>query len=135
MVTRRQQPEKAEQAGIVKLARSLGGRVYVLGTRRRAGDYQGTMQTPGIPDLLVFLPDSWIQRTAPSYRQVWIEVKAAKGRLSDDQATFQGLCAMAGVDHVVGGVTEFCGWLIREGYLTPQQVPWYRQETTCTNSQ
>jgi hypothetical protein len=48
MVTRRQ-PEKAEQAGIVKLVRALGGRVYVLGTRRKRGDFQGTMQTPGLP--------------------------------------------------------------------------------------
>ena len=136
MTVRRAQPEKAEQAGIVKLAMSLGGRVYVLGTRRRAGDYQGTMQTPGIPDLLVFLPVRWhTSGEAVGYRQLWIEVKAATGRLSDAQNTFQGLCAMSGQPHVVGGVTEFCGWLIAQGYLTREQVPWYRQETTCTNSQ
>jgi hypothetical protein len=27
-----------------------------MGTTRRRGDYPGTMQTPGIPDLMAFLP-------------------------------------------------------------------------------
>lgn len=46
-------PEKVVQAHIVQLIRSLGGRAYVLGTRRRSTDFHGTMQTPvgdGWPD-------------------------------------------------------------------------------------
>jgi hypothetical protein len=49
-------PERVQQAHIIRLVRTIGGVVYVLGTVRRRGDYQGTMQTPGISDLLVFLP-------------------------------------------------------------------------------
>jgi hypothetical protein len=48
--------ERAEQSHIVQLLRTVGGQVYVLGTTRRRGDYAGTMQTPGLPDLLAFLP-------------------------------------------------------------------------------
>jgi hypothetical protein len=43
-------PEKVIQQQIVTLLRSIGAQVWVLGTRRKRGDYQGTMQTPGLPD-------------------------------------------------------------------------------------
>lgn len=49
-------PEKSEQSQIVQLLRSLGAQVYVLGNHRRKGDFAGTMQTPGLPDLQAFMP-------------------------------------------------------------------------------
>lgn len=69
-------PEKAVQAQIVHLLRSIGANVYVLGTTRRKGDHQGTMQTPGIPDLYVFLPrlPSGLDNHIST---LWVEVKAA----------------------------------------------------------
>src|SRR5688572_7830522 len=61
------QLEKLEQTHIIQLIKSLGGRVYVLGTRRSRGkrcqncgtfvpEDQGTRQTPGVSDLITFLP-------------------------------------------------------------------------------
>jgi hypothetical protein len=116
-----QQREKVEQAGIVKLCRSLGGRVYVLGTRRRRGDFQGTMQTPGIPDLCVFMP-----APKPFYVQVWIECKAEGGHLSEAQEQFQELCAFAGMRHIVGGIDTVIAYFIKYGWLRPDQVAHYR---------
>lgn len=43
------QVEKPIQAAITHLLGMLGARVYVLGTRRKRGDHQGTRQTPGLP--------------------------------------------------------------------------------------
>jgi len=61
------QHEKGEQAGGIKLLRTLGATVYTFGTRRSRGkacprcgtfvpEHQGTRQTPGIPDVFAFLP-------------------------------------------------------------------------------
>ena len=47
--------EKEIQADIVKLLETVGAAVYKIGTKRKKGDHQGTMQTPGIPDLLAFV--------------------------------------------------------------------------------
>lgn len=116
----RQSPEKAEQAAIVQLLESLGAKVYVLGTRRRKGDYQGTMQTPGIPDLYVFLPHvrhpQWPH--APfGATALWIEVKAEGGKLSPEQETFQCLCRNREVGHVVGGLHEVMVFLATGGWI------------------
>ncbi len=55
--------EKAEQSDAVNVLSALG-KVYTLGTRRKKGDHQGTMQTPGISDLVVFLrPPKLLQET------------------------------------------------------------------------
>lgn len=133
--------EKTEQAHIIQTIGQVRGKVYVLGTRRPKGDYQGTRQTPGIPDLLVFLPPSPGSRTVmngcsgPSveWRQVWIEAKAAGGRLRPEQVVFAHHCLSAGVDHIVGGLDAVIAWLIREGYLNRDQVAHYRlpSEARC----
>ena len=120
--------EKAEQAHIIQTIRTLGGTVYEIGTKRPKGDYQGTRQTPGIPDLVVFLP---LTKMGPDgcctvWRQVWIEVKAAGGRLRPEQAAFRDLSLAACVDHIVGGLDAVIAWLMREGYLNRDQVAHYR---------
>ena len=40
------QLEKEIQADIVKLLETVGAAVYKIGTKRKKGDHQGTMQTP-----------------------------------------------------------------------------------------
>ena len=111
----RQQPEKQEQAAIVKLLKLLGASVYIIGTKRRKGDYQGTMQTPGIPDLYVFMP---VPNTCePCFVDVWIEVKAPKGRASEAQQAFQQHCANADVRHLVGGIDVVTEWLRKWGWI------------------
>ena len=108
-------PEKVVQQQIVQALTSVGGRVWVLGTRRPRGDYQGTRQTPGLPDLIAFLPpQKWLRRTL-----LFVEVKAAKGRLRPEQRHFQELCAFADVEHIVGGLDAVLAWLAREGYIQP----------------
>lgn len=119
---RRQQPEKAEQANGVHLLRSLGAQVYVLGTRRRSGDYQGTMQTPGVPDVLFFLPP----HVDDSARLVAWECKAPGGRASAPQIQFQAHCRCSGVDHVLGGLDALIEHLIRRKRLKPSQLAWYK---------
>lgn len=112
----RRRPEAVEQAHIVHLLRSLGWRVYVSGTVRRHGDYQGTMQTPGIPDLEAFSP----ARSGSTGRTVLkIEVKAKGGRLSDAQREYEALCqeTQGRVDHVCGALHDVVAWLTERGYL------------------
>ena len=104
-------PERVQQQHIVRLLRTLGAEVYVLGTVRRRGDYPGTMQSPGLPDLLAFLP------RGKERRQVWIEVKASNGRLSPPQLAFREHCRGGGIEHIVGGVDSVIAWLVAEGYL------------------
>lgn len=124
----RAQPEKAAQQHIVQLLRSIGCQVYVLGTHRRRGDYHGTMQTPGLPDVLAFLPPrrEVSGASALARRLLVVEAKAPAGRLRPEQKTFRSCCIDAAVDHVVGGLDAVIAWLIREGYVRMDQVPHYR---------
>ncbi len=120
------QREKGEQQGIVKLLRSLGATVYVIGTRRRRGDYQGTMMSPGLPDLEVFLPLSPVLKGSAGprvgVRLIKIEVKAPGGRLRPEQRAYQALCVAADIDHIVGGLDDVIAWLIAQRYLRSDQV-------------
>lgn len=130
-------PERAEQTKILNLLRSLGAEVYVSGTTRRRGDYQGTMQSPGIPDIEAFLPRPRYQPfgDGPERRLLKVEVKAparvvagrkrAKGRLSQEQEDYRDLCLAAAVDHVHGDVDDVIAWLIAHGYLRPESVGHY----------
>lgn len=119
-------PEKAEQAHIVQLLRSIGAAVYAIGTHRRRGDYQGTMQSPGIPDLMAFLP-AW-DRARPSRRIfLFIECKARGGRLRAEQQVFRDQCLDADVCHIVGGLDDVIAWLTERGYVNANQFPHYRQ--------
>jgi hypothetical protein len=113
-------PERAEQAAIVRLLRTLRAEVYVLGTTRRRGDYPGTMQTAGLPDLVLFLPP---QSAGGRWRQVWCEVKAIDGRLSPAQRAFRGHCGDAGVDYIYGSLTAVIDWLAAQGYVRAARGP------------
>ena len=118
--------EKVEQAHIVQLLRSIGSRVYVLGTHRRRGDYPGTMQTEGVPDLMVFLPAR--DPETPSRRLfLFVEVKAHSGRMRPEQAAFRELCLDADVVHRVGGLDDLIAWLVDRDYVKASNVPHYRQ--------
>ena len=118
----RRQPEAAEQHAIVQLLCTVGCQVWTLGTHRRRGDYHGTMQSPGLPDLLAFLPRAG--------GLLCIEVKAKGGRLRPEQETFRNAClaceAPWQVHHVVGGLDAVIAYLIALGLLKPEQVAAYR---------
>lgn len=118
-------PEKAEQAAIVQLTRALGGYAYVLGTRRRKGDYPGTNQTPGLPDLWLWLP------AQPAHHHpavaLWWECKAARGRRSPEQETFGKLCEAARVPYGYGPLDAYIRQLVDWGRLRADQVPHYRR--------
>ncbi len=111
--------EKYEQADGVKLLRLLGAEVYVSGTVRRAGDYHGSMQTPGIPDVQAFLPST---RRHPPRLLCW-EVKRARGKMSTAQVAYRAHCLAAGVPHVVGDIDALMAWLVEQGYLRADQRP------------
>ena len=132
------QRERSEQAAIAQLLRALGAKVYTLGTTRRKTDsHFGTMQTPGLPDLIAFLkwpPPTRDRRVAATEialgltRQLLVvECKAAGGRMRPEQNEFRGLAIAAGVAHVVGGFDEVIAWLIAAGHMRADQVPHYRR--------
>lgn len=108
--------EKQEQAAIVDLLRAIGATVYVIGTKRRKGDHQGTMQTPGIPDLFAFLPLHKAKvANAPTF--VWIEVKRTGGKCSAAQIEFERNCLDRNVWHFIGGHDAFANLLKVWGFL------------------
>lgn len=125
---------KAEQKHVAALYRTVGADVYELGTTRSRGGRclkcgafvpnrdMSTRQTPGIPDLLVFLPT----RGAEPTLMLWHEVKAGSGRLSADQQKFRSWCQAAHVEHVTGGLDAAIAYLVGHGRLRADQVPHYR---------
>ena len=115
--------EKAIQAQGVRLLRTIGAAVYVLGTVRRKGDHPGTMQTPGLPDVLFFVPH-WAD--VGRLLIVFWEAKAQGGRLSLEQATFRDNCSDAQIAHVTGDLDALIAWLAARGYVREGQVPHYR---------
>lgn len=116
-------PEKAEQAHGIQLLQSLGATVYKLGGARRRGDYQGTMQTEGLPDVFGFLP------VRGSTRRIafWWECKAAGGRVRPEQRVFLELCADADLVHILGTFDDLIAWLAARDYVRTDQFPHYRQ--------
>jgi hypothetical protein len=123
--------ERYEQADGIKLLGSLGARVYVVGTKRRKGDYQGTMQTPGIPDVHAFLPvPKYGNRPLPwgqSRRLLHWEVKSDTGRPSPPQDEYRVLCQLAGVWHVTGNLNALLAALVEHGYIRADQLTAQRQ--------
>lgn len=135
-------PEKVVQQQIVDALRVVGADVYVLGRpglRKRPCPNckalipidPGTRQTPGIPDLLAFLPNAPrpCAGSGPhgvrAAHQLWIECKAADGRMSDDQETFRERCQGAGQAHLVGGLDVVLQYLATWGYC---EIAHYRQK-------
>ncbi len=110
--------EKHEQADGVQLLRTLGAAVYVLGTVRPRGDHPGTCMTPGLCDVMAFLPMGVGERQFLCW-----EVKSATGRLRPEQAAFREHCVSAGVDYVVGDLNALMKWLVSAGYLSADQLP------------
>lgn len=115
--------EKHEQAAGVTLLKSLRCAVYVSGTARREGDYQGTNQTPGISDVLGCLPD---------LRGIlfW-EAKSRRGRPSPEQDAFRTIirayeAAGLPIYHCLGTYDALIAKLITIGMLRGQDVPHYR---------
>jgi hypothetical protein len=118
-------PEKLVQSQIVNLLRSIGAAVYTLGTTRRRGDYAGTCQTAGIGDIFCLMPKP--KEGDGRACGLWVEVKAAGGRLRPEQDEFRKQCIAAGIPHVVGGVDELIAWLIAGGWLKRESVAHYRE--------
>ena len=118
----RRQPERYAQGAIVQLLRTVGCQVWTLGTTRRRGEHHGTMQSPGLPDLLAFLPRGM--------GLLCLEVKAKGGRLRPEQEVFRNAtlaCAAPWqVHHVVGGLDTVIGYLMSLGLLKAQDVAHYR---------
>lgn len=114
--------EKHEQADCVKLLKSLGAAVYVLGTvRPRADSYHGTCQTPGIADIEAWMP---VKGEPGARKLLKLEVKRARGaRLSPEQKAYAAHCHAAGVDYVCGDLTALMRWLVADGYLRRDQLP------------
>lgn len=109
-------PEKVIQSQVVNLLRSIGARVYVLGTVRPKGDTPGTRQSKGLPDLYAFLPPQ--PYTDPdSWKPLWIEVKAQGGKLRPEQAEFRDYSVKAGHRHIVGGLDDVVAYLQKRGWL------------------
>lgn len=130
-------PEKVVQQHVAQLLRAVGAKVYTLGTVRRRGDHPGTMQTPGLPDVIAFLKwpsparaDSRVAGTAEALgltRQLLIiECKAEDGRLRSEQVEFRGLVMAAGIAHITGGVDDVIAWLVAHGHAKATQFPHYR---------
>ena len=112
------QLEKDIQADIVELLDTVGAAVYRIGTTRKKGDHQGTMQTPGIPDLVAFVPVPFPLSTPHRATvQLWIEVKRPGGKLHLVQTEFQLRALEAGCEHIVGGVDEVLDWLKARGVV------------------
>jgi len=124
----KQQREKVVQAQGCALLRSIGASVYVLGTRRPRGDHQGTCQTAGIADVIAFLPTP-PRPPRPQFAAATVlfwEVKAAGGRASADQRTFETACLATATPYVRGGLDALFHFLIRGGWLLPDRVAHYR---------
>jgi len=147
------QHEKIEQSRIVQLATSVQGTVYVLGTRRGrvkcpscgtfVQEYQGTKQTAGISDLVIFLPRARYLSDAvpgiginPASAQyfgpclLFLEAKSKDGRMSPAQRAFRDLVVGLGierVEHCVGTYDDFIRWCCAHGYCRVDSFPHYRQ--------
>lgn len=123
----RRRLEKDEQSLSVQVLESIGATVYALGTRRPRGrtcptcgtfvaEHQGTCQTPGIADLVVFLPAP--RGAAGGARPIlFVEQKAAGGRFSPRQQEFRALAEASPAAYVAGTVDDVIRFLEARGYL------------------
>ena len=128
-------PETTVQSHIVQALRNISAGVYVLGRpglRERRCPHcghmvkldPGTRQTPGVSDLLAFLPDAPRAPFGPG-RLVCVEVKAQGGVLSEDQKTFRNWCERTSTSYLTGGLDVVLEYLKQGGYL--REYASYRQ--------
>jgi hypothetical protein len=111
--------ERVEQANGVKLLRSLGAAVYVIGTVRPSGDHPGTCQTPGLSDVEAFLPP----RAQQPRRLLKWEIKSVHGRLRPAQTVYRRYCLETpGLIYVCGTLDALINALMAHGYLRGDQV-------------
>lgn len=119
------QRERAEQQACRQfLVQALHARVYTLGTTRRKGDHPGTMQTPGLPDLIAFVPVPPLDQQACEL--LTVECKVGKNTRTAPQDEFREFCGRADVAHVTGGLNEVIAWAIEKHLVRPEHVPFYR---------
>lgn len=120
--------EKSEQGSIVNLTEQLGGKVYVLGSRRAIccgvcgspSTDPATRQTEGLGDLAIYLPPPPArQAVCPqlAWTFLWIECKGRGGTLSEAQLVFRQLNEAARVHHLVGGLDEYIAFLEAGGWV------------------
>lgn len=138
------QHESVEQTHILNLLRSVGGEVWVLGTRRTQLCWKckaptrdmSTRQTPGIADIFCILPAPPLAPRTPAPLwwpglpvPVWVEAKRGDGlgRLSAPQEHFRDRCGVASLPHVAGTLMDVTAFLMRHGWLKPDNVPHYRR--------
>ena len=123
--------EKHEQANGIRLIEAVGGKAYVLGTRRAMAcgvcgapsTDPSTRQTPGIGDVLGFIPPSPRAASRALWTAVWIEFKGMGGGLSPEQVEFRNFCRAAGLPHVVGGLDAVMVFLEAQGWIRPAGIP------------
>jgi hypothetical protein len=100
----------------VKLLKLCGAHVWVLGGRRRKGDFPGTMQTPGLADVYAVVPgrdgEMW---------PLWWEVKAKGGRVRPEQLEFREFNTQACIDSLIGGLDVLEQYLESLGHLTQRR--------------
>ena len=103
--------EKHEEAAVIDAYQMAGCKVVIFAQPR------ATMQSAGIPDLLIFDPKtgtSWFmevkRRQGPEYRKV-------NSKQSPGQVAFQELCEACGVEYILGGVAEALDKLRRMGRI------------------
>ena len=90
--------EKQVYEAVCHLYRSVGCEVY------RFSQARASQQTPGIPDLLVYM----LRQPRVAF---FHEVKTPKGRPSLAQERHKALADMCGIHVVVGGVAEAVAYL------------------------
>jgi len=133
--------EAVEQRHVIDTCVSIGGRVWVLGTKRgtvkcqHCGrptlEHQGTKQTPGVSDLICFVPDrrglSLPGGTPKLFEHAYVEMKALDGTQSDPQKDFETMCLASGVRYTLcRGLNGFLALCIELGAIKPDNVPHYR---------
>ena len=103
--------EKEVERGIIELLRTLGFSVY------KTSQPRVPLVTSGIPDLLVFGPDS-----DPQFFFVEVKTERKGSALRPSQLEFQAECQRAGIDYFVWrSSAEGCwGWLVENGYVVEQ---------------
>ena len=95
--------EREVQAGVVKLYKQVGAKVWNTSQTRRV------RITPGLPDLCVFLPGRG--------KHFFHETKTPTGAMSDEQRDFMACAYACDVRVVVGGEPEAREFLQEIGVL------------------